>query len=315
MSWTRAALCCVLVSVMILPISPSTTSASDEGGSGFSRADQPLLDSVFDQFTKIGLDLKNPLQVEDLYLRKDTLELHFERGILHLAEAIEGQVTGAFFEGEGIMKLTLPNKSEKKALKRSYGEEILTEPFTEVVMRFDDGTEHILTQPAAPAASVPKNPSPTWAARNKVLYNSDNLPVKYLETRLNGLPNRGFFVADIKTKKQNWLSYTFKNSSRIEVALYQESSGGAAGKKVYKSWCMFHKENDYDKKGNYTLLPEADNKDVAAVRHVMMTVEIPNTKTVKVDATIRVESLIDDLSAIRFNLINNYGGRSWEDRR
>jgi aminopeptidase N len=44
-----------------------------------------------------------------------------------------------------------------------------------------------------------------------------------------------------------------------------------------------------------------------------MELEIPNTKTVKVDASVRVESRIDQLRAVKFSLINNFGGSSWED--
>ena len=239
-----------------LLLSPWSAPVAEEGSGAFSRSDQALLERVFDEFSTVGLDLDTPLQVNDVTLRKDTLELHFKRGVLHLAKPIEGQVTGAFFEGEGTMTLTLPNEMEKKALRREYGADSVSEAFTQVVMRFDDKTAIELREMVRPATQAANDPSSTWAGRNKILYNSDNLQIGYLESRVNGISYRNFFVADIKTEKMKWLSYTLKNRSRIEVALYKESSAGAAGKKRYESWCMFHKKDDYDKKGNYSLLPE-----------------------------------------------------------
>jgi len=313
MKTARAGTLSVFGILAILLLASGSSPAAEEVAGAFSHPDKALLEKVFDEFSSVGLDLDSPFQVMDVTLRKDTLALHFKRGVIHLAKPIEGQVTGAFFEGEGTMTLTRPNAMEKKALKREYGADSVSEPFTQVVMRFDDRTAVELRELARPGTQAPKDPSSTWAARNRILYNSDNLQIGYLESRVNGISYRNFFVADINTVNKNWLSYTLKNRSRIEVALYEESSAGAAGKKQYESWCMFHKKDDYDKKGNYSLLPEGDDKDLAILRHVRMDVEIPNTKTVKVDATVRVESRIDELRAVRFSLINNYGRPSWED--
>ena len=307
---TRAGTFLVFGIASILGFSPVL--GAEEIAGAFSRPDEALLEKVFGEFSTVGLDLDKPLQVSDLVLRRDSLELRFTSGVMHLAQPIEGEITGAFFEGEGAMTLILPNAMEKKALKREYGADSVSEAFTQVVMRFDDKTALELREMARPATTAVQDPASTWAGRNKILYNSDNLPIGYLESRVNGISYRSFFVADINTKKAGWLSYTLKNRSRIEVALYQESSAGG-GKKQYDSWCMFHKKDDYDKKGNYSLLPESDDKDLAILRHVGMGVEIPNTKTVKVDASVRVESRIDQLRAVRFDLINNYGGSSWED--
>ena len=309
---TRAGTFSVLSIATILLFPPGPVLIAEEIAGSFSHPDQALLEKVFGEFSTVGLDLDNPLQVRDLVLRKDTLELRFKRGVIHLAEPIEGEVTGAFFEGEGTMTLSLPNAMGKKALKREYGADGVSEAFTQAVMRFDDKTALELREMARPATEAVQDPASTWAGRNKILYSSDTLPIGYLESRVNGISYRSFFVADIKTTKAGWLSYTLKNRSRIEVALYQESSAGG-GKKQYDSWCMFHKKDDYDKKGNYSLLPESDDKYLAILRHVGMEVEIPNTKTVKIDATVRVESRIDELRAVRFDLINNYGGSSWQD--
>lgn len=308
----RAGTLAVFAFAVILLLTPWSAPAAEEVTGAFFKPESDFLAKVFDDFSGVGLDLETPLQVNDVTLKKDTLELHFNSGVLYLAEPIEGEITGAIFEGEGTMTLTLLNEMEKKALQREYGSDTLREPFTQVVMRFNDDSAVALREMARPASQAPEDPSKTWAARNKILYRSDNLPMSYLESRLNGIDYRDFFVADVNTTNFDWLSYALKNRNRIEVGLWHESSAGG-GKKQYDTWCRFHRKEDYDKKGNYSLLPEGDDKELAILRHVGMELQIPNTKSVVIDTTVRVESRIDDMRAVKFNMINNYGRPSWED--
>jgi len=50
----------------------------------------------------------------------------------------------------------------------------------------------------------------------------------------------------------------------------------AAGKRWYAVLSDFHRPQDYDAKGNYDVMPASDSKDLAALRHVAMTIDIPN---------------------------------------
>ena len=104
---TRTGMFLIFGIASILGFSPVLR--AEEIAGAFSRPDRALLEKVFGEFSTVGLDLDTPLQVSDLVLRRDTLELRFARGVIHLAKPIEGEVTGAFFEGEGTMTLSLPN--------------------------------------------------------------------------------------------------------------------------------------------------------------------------------------------------------------
>ena len=94
---------------------PPAAPAAEEVTGAFFMPETAFLEKTFNDFSKVNLDLDSPLQVNDVTLIKDTLELHFKSGILHLAKPIEGEITGAYFEGEGTMTLTLLNEMEKKA--------------------------------------------------------------------------------------------------------------------------------------------------------------------------------------------------------
>jgi hypothetical protein len=283
------------------------------GAAAASPIDPSRMESVFDEFFGVGLDLEHPLQVRDLHLRKDAAEVIFQSGTLYMALPVAGEVTGAYFAGTGSVRLTPPSTMERKSLKRQYGKEALDETFTEAVLRFDDGTQHVLQEAGSPGTPAPGDSSKVWATRSKVRYNADDLQMDFLESRLNGLTGHDFFVADINTPRHGWINFDYKNRSPLEVSLYKEKPI-AMGKRTFESWCHFHKQGEYDPRGNHTLMPEADDKDPAALRHVEMTVEIPNTKTVLIDSKVSIESLVGDLRVVRMSLRNNIDASSWDEK-
>ncbi|MFQ5876674.1 MAG: M1 family metallopeptidase [Acidobacteriota bacterium] len=272
------------------------------------------MEAVFDRFFNLGLDLEHPLEVRGLRLVRDALELRLEKGIVYLSHPLSGEVTGALFIGEGRMTLTPPSPMERKSLRREYGGETVDEPFTEAILRFDDGTDKEILAAAGPGRAAAGGPERLWRARNRILYGSEDLQIDFLESRISGLGGRDFFLADLHTLRQKWISFTYRGRSSLEVSLARERATGAAGKRWYEPWCVFHKRADYNDEGYYDLMPESDSKDPVALRHVEMIVEIPDTKTVRVDATSRVEALVEGVRAVRFDLVNNLGGPDWEDQ-
>ncbi len=271
-------------------------------------ADTTQLEAAFNAFFNVGLDLEHPLRVQNLQLVKDSLVMNLKEGSVYLTRPVLGEVTGAYFIGDGTMKLSPPTRTEKKSLKRRYGKESFEEPFTEAVLRFDDGTEKIFFASGQPTQST-GIAAATWSSRAKIGFKSDDLQIDLLESRLNGASRGHFFTADVNTPARKWVNFSYRDRQRIETFLIDERAGGL----WYDPWCLFHKKSDYDPKGNYNVFPEADLKDPAALRHVTMFVEIPNTKTVLVDARLRVEALVDGVRAIRFRLVNNIDAVNWND--
>lgn len=271
-------------------------------------ADTSQLEVTFNAFYAADLDLGHPVIVQDLQLVKDSAVMNFKQGTVFLARPVLGEVTGAYFIGDGTMKLSPPTRTERKSLKRRYGKETFEETFTEAILRFDDGTDKALLASGKPAEPTSASTA-TWGNRAKIGYKSDDLQMDLLESRLNGASRGQFFTADVNTPTRKWINYSYRDRQRIEAFLVDERAGGL----WYDPWCLYHKKSDYDQKGNYNVLPEADLKDPAALRNVTMSVEIPNTKTVLVDARLRVEALVEGVRAIRFRLVNNIGAANWNE--
>jgi hypothetical protein len=277
-------------------------------------ASRPEMERVFDEFFKIGLDLGRPLLVRGLTIRRDTMELTLQEGTLHLALPVAGRITGAYFKGAASIRVTLPNAIDRKLLQGSYGKPVFEESLGEVVLRFDDGTEREILAAATPGAAPAGDPAATWNDRLRIDFNAVDLQVDFLEHALNGPAAATFFVAELHTRDgRSWYAFRHGGRSSVENGIYRERATAAAGKRWYETVTMFHRPQDYDGKGNYDLLPGADNKDVALVRHVEMTIEVPNTKSLLIDARLTVESLRDGLRLLRFDLINNLDAPSWHE--
>jgi aminopeptidase N len=276
-----------------------------------SQAD---MEAVFDGFFKVPLDLDHPWSVKGLRLKRDTLELTLAGGTLYLAQPIGGMVTGACYVGPGSMKVTVPNASDRKLLADSYGKPVFQESFDQVALRFDDGAEKEIAAAATPGGAPIANAAETWASRMRIEDDSSRLELDFLESRLDDLRDTSFFTAAIHTPANESYSFSHRGRDPIEVALFREKPLDKAGKRRYESISRFHRPEDYDASGNYDLVTEADNKMPAAMNHIRMTITIPNTKSVQIDADLTVKALRDGVRSVRFDLINNLEWKDEKDR-
>jgi len=302
------------VALALLPAASAQAPAAPEPAAP-PLASQQQMELAFDQFFKVGLDLEKPLAVHGLTIKRDTMELNLAEGTLYLAQPVGGRITGAYFNGAGTIRVTLPNAIDRKLMQAAHGKPVFEEAVGEVVLRFDDGTERELLAGGKPGTTPAGDPSATWNDRLKIDFNSVDLQVDFLDDVLNGLKATNFFAAEVHTRDgKDWYAFTHNGRSRIEDGIFREHAMGAAGKRWYEPVSMFHRPEDYDAKGNYDLIPPSDSKDVTALRNVEMTVEIPNTKSLLIDARLTVEALRDGLRMVRFDFINNLDAPSWHEQ-
>ena len=272
---------------------------------------QSEMETQFDQFYKIGLDLEHPLAVREFTLKRDTMELTFHEGTIWLAQPIGEQVTGALFQGRATIKVTIPSASDRKLFQQANGKPAFDASLSEAVLRFDDDTDRDLRNAGKPAPGATPSGG-VWEDRLKAGYNGDTLQINFLENRINRMTYAHFFQAQIHTDKE-WFEFEHLGRERIEDGLYLEQSMGTAGKHYYRTGAIFHRPEDYDAKGNYDLMPEADAKEPATLRNLDMQIVIPNTKSLQLDAHLNVEALRDGVRVINFDLENNFGGSHWSE--
>ncbi len=99
---------------------------------------------LYARIRSVGLDPKQVYQVRGAGIDRPNLRLDFDDGTLAFTEDICGRITGAFFEGEGEVRLRPPNRVERGSLSLFTGMAILEEQFTSGYLRFNDDTAAVL---------------------------------------------------------------------------------------------------------------------------------------------------------------------------
>jgi peptidase M1-like protein len=95
---------------------------------------------LYARIRSVGLDAQRVYHIRDASIDRPNLHLDFDDGTLAFTEDICGRITGAFFEGEGEIRLRPPNRVERGSLALFTGMAILEEQFTSGYLRFNDDT-------------------------------------------------------------------------------------------------------------------------------------------------------------------------------
>jgi hypothetical protein len=278
------------------------------------------LEKSWASFYSTGLDTSKAMSVDNLTLQKDAMTLILKKGILVPMQPIEGEVTGAMFMGEGTATLVPPTPMDAWFLKKYYGADKFSETFTALYMRFSDGTDKVFPKPVpgveqAAVASQMDNITKSFADRQGVTNgwqsSEFHMDFDFLETRIGGIRGQDFFYAQFQTDKLGWITFLLNYGEIFEVLLGHDRTVGMF--KDYLPWAEFHKQIDYQQ-GRYLLLPASDGKENIDVVKTDLKISIPTTKTVEVDATLTVSPLVDSLGALRFDLFNQFGAATWQDK-
>ncbi len=99
---------------------------------------------LYARIRSVRLDPQRVYHVRDASIDRPSLHLDFDDGTLAFTEDICGRITGAFFEGEGEIRLRPPNRVERGSLALFTGMAILEEQFTSGYLRFNDDTAAVL---------------------------------------------------------------------------------------------------------------------------------------------------------------------------
>ncbi|MGD0790624.1 MAG: M1 family aminopeptidase [Terriglobales bacterium] len=106
---------------------------------------------LYSRIRSVGLDPQRVYHVRDASIDRPNLHLDLDDGTLAFTEDICGRITGAFFEGEGEIRLRPPNRVERGSLALFTGMAILEEQFSSGYLRFNDDTAAVLQRFLSPA--------------------------------------------------------------------------------------------------------------------------------------------------------------------
>ncbi len=97
--------------------------------------------NLYRQLQTVTLDQAHLYRIRDAQIEREDLHLSLDEGVIAFTYAIDGRVTGAFFQGAGEVLLSPPDRVERASLELFTGAAILDERFTTAYLRFNDDTK------------------------------------------------------------------------------------------------------------------------------------------------------------------------------
>lgn len=144
---------CRLFLVFFL-LSGITVLACGQAAPASATTTQGPAESLYLQLRSVGLDKSRVFRVRSVSLDQPGFHIALDDGTIAFTEDVAGHVTGAFFEGEGEVLLSPPNKVERASMALFTGAAILEERFFTAYFRFNDDTFTELQPQLRPAENA-----------------------------------------------------------------------------------------------------------------------------------------------------------------
>jgi hypothetical protein len=97
-------------------------------------------ENLYMQLSSVGLDKLRVFRLRDVSIDRAAFHITLNDGLIAFTENVANHVTGAFFEGDGEILLSPPNRYERASMALFTGEAILEERFVTGYFRFNDDT-------------------------------------------------------------------------------------------------------------------------------------------------------------------------------
>src|SRR5208282_4719245 len=137
-----AVLSAVLMAVVVAPYLAAQNAAPSKTVRMEQKAPSQLApaEDLYLRLKSIGLDPSKVYRIRDVTLDRAALHLTLDDGTIAFTQDVAGHVSGAFFEGDGEVLLSPPDRTERASMALFTGGAILEESFTTAYLRFNDNT-------------------------------------------------------------------------------------------------------------------------------------------------------------------------------
>lgn len=95
-------------------------------------------ESLYLKLRSVGLDKTQVFHIREASIDRAKLHVSLDDGTIAFTEAVDGHITGAFFQGYGEVLLMPPSQVERASLSTFTGTAILEETFSTAYLRFND---------------------------------------------------------------------------------------------------------------------------------------------------------------------------------
>ncbi|MBV8051818.1 MAG: hypothetical protein JOZ80_11555 [Acidobacteriaceae bacterium] len=271
--------------------------------------------ALFLQLESIGLDSNRVYHVRDVSLDRAAFHITLDDGEIGFTSDVAGQVTGAFFVGEGEILLTPPNQVERASMMLQTGAAILEERFSSGYFRFNDNTFAEL-QPLLTSSENAKEFVSQWDAPARSLARTDALRLFMTFCRFlpasgelvdsppsprRGDPDDRFLHAVIQGETKGTFDIFFDSNAPEQVwAAQPRTVEGTTYYDVWTSFSFLPKNNDSGGANSIALEEgQANALDIVSCR---IAAQITPPTSIQADATLDVKVRQGGQRAVLFEL-------------
>src|ERR1019366_5655715 len=95
---------------------------------------------LFRALRSVGLDPQRVHGIREAVLDREDIHIWLNDGTIAFTRAVDGRITGAYFEGDGEVLVRPPDRMERASLGLFTGAGVLEEKFSSAYLRFNDDT-------------------------------------------------------------------------------------------------------------------------------------------------------------------------------
>ena len=273
-------------------------------------------EALYLQLGGVGLDPSRVYKVRGASLDRSAVHISLDDGTIAFTQDVMGQITGAFFEGDGEVLLSPPSDVERKSMSLFTGMAILEERFATAYFRFNDDAANEM-RPDLRVTDQKKEFVERWdvTARNLAQEDAMRLLVSF-SRRLpsqgkevgadleGGAPDR-YFHARLQGTKLGVFDVVFDSLAGEQVEAGQEKTA-TNGASYYDVWTSFRPASaasaHTDASGVTLTGTDSSREDWVAVRSYSITTEVQPPKKIHSTARVRLDVKAGGARALLFEL-------------
>lgn len=139
---------------------------------------------LYRQLRDAHLDPTKIFRIRDASIEREDIHITLDDGVIGFTQAVNGRITGAFFEGEGELLMIPPDRVEKRSLGLFTKTAVLEEKLTSIFLRFNDDLADELSSSLRGEAEDPAAFIAKWDSTVNNLSEADAL--RLMSSFLNG---------------------------------------------------------------------------------------------------------------------------------
>ncbi|HET7205845.1 MAG TPA: M1 family aminopeptidase [Terriglobales bacterium] len=239
---------------LVLVVAVAATAIEAKSAGAFFRQASPAskpAEQLYLQLQSVALDPSRVFEIRQASLDYDQLHITMDHGTIAFTGDVEGQVTGAFFEGDGEVLVIPPDQAERASMTLFTGAAILEDRFETAYFRFNDDTFAQL-RPYLRDAANPGDFVTKWNETSRNLAASDALRL-FMTFSKNLPPGNGagtsggggeqaqspdrFLHARLQSARLGIFDLFYDSTSAEQISIGQQKP--SEGVNYYNVWAQF----------------------------------------------------------------------------